>query len=415
MHGGWQSLLEDPQLHALAQRVAGRLCARYSQILMAYGRRVPEAEFLLWTRDKDNPGESHRERLNKKAVISEVLILVHQCLSGKLPPDMAIALHEKNFEQLEHRLLSRCLSRFSEGARDPRFKAIRTVLHQASQEGKLLYRAGRGIFSPRQPRTSEGESTDQFYWTHFAYGDEEGLKRVPQGLLAQESYTDWPLAPALAGGSGISTETRPQQQKALVLAAASFFWEEVKRRHGPFFLPVAELQRYIQATLPPWYVDAMLPDPARQNISNFPGQPPGDDEPDPWLNPTLASQGEDGLLTHAYDPALYEEPLESLPLQKTAERLALSWMDEIGLQRAVLFCLIFHCHYGATQTARILGLKNPQNADENYKQTIRRMKIFCSLQEGLADPDLDRDLVRLFMSKLHNLCEERVLENGCHE
>lgn len=377
---------------SLPAELAKLLMARYKDTLIKYGRRNPESNIF-------DPGT---ERLDRDAVESEV----YGILSRAPSPVMAKALRDGDAGVLQRFLQGRCLSHFRDGGRDPRYKAIRVVLFQAGREGKLHYRAGRGIFpSGNAPR---GESAEQFHHTSFAFGDEEHLEQIPVNLLSMESYGNWPLPPELDGSSG----DRPRRQNDMVMIAASFFWEQVRRRHGPYWLPVAELQRYLQAVLPPWYLNEMLPDPMALWVEPLPHDPESDGDegkrPDP-MPPTPVDYPPYGRPD--------DEPLiEFERIHKTVIGLAQKWiaeLTELNAKQPVLFCLVFHCHKGTTETARILGFKSPQNADQAYNRISRRMKTFCSRHDGLGEPGLDRDLVMLFFQKLHILCAERILTEGC--
>ncbi len=392
------SLMDIPP--SLPADLAKLLMARHENTLIKYGRRNPESNIF-------DPGT---ERLDGDALESEVLGLLHDILARGPSPAIVMALRDGDAGALRHVLLDRCRSHFSNGGRDPRYKAIRAVLSQAGREGKLLYRAGRGIFPSRtMSREENAQNAERFHHTSFAFGDEEHLEQIPVNLLSMESYGSWPLPTELDGSSG----ERPRRQNVMVMIAASFFWEEVRRRHGPFWLPVAELQRYLQALLPPWYLDDMLPDPMGQRASDLPYDPEYSEGGGERHDHTPSTQ-DDGL--PYYDRADYETPVEFLPMQRSATGLARKWIAELmGLdaKQPVLFCLMFHCHEGTTETARILGFKSPQSADQAYKRIIRRMTTFCSRHDGLGELGLDRDMVRLFFSKLHILCDEQVLMEGC--
>lgn len=359
--------LSKEHILPLVKDVTGQLIARHASMLASYGRRNPDSQIVVWKTVFIDGDRRVDERLNRDAVLSEVMVYVSELLAGNFPAQIAKAMRNNNAEEFQILLLNKCRSYFSDRGRDPRFKAIRSILHKAFVEGKLLYKPGKGMFGKARGQADESEGVGQSQWACFAFGSDPGLDIMPQDLLSQERYADWPLPPRIGVPPDDAEEESSLTQKAMVLAAAGSFWEEVRRRHGAYWVFVRELQRYLQAVLPPWQLDALLPDPCGLSAVHAPVyNDPDGNQPD-WDSGETSVQGENSMLLAEYDRNTYQPALDMLPMQDVARKMAQDWFDELGDKRALLFCLMFHCQSGSTKAAKHLGYNSPQNADSAYK------------------------------------------------
>lgn len=405
--------LSKEHILPLVNDVTGQLIARHASMLASYGRRNPDSQIVVWKTVFIDGVRGVDERLNRDAVLSEVMVYVSELLAGNIPAQIAKAMRNNNVEEFQILLLNKCRSYFSDRGRDPRFKAIRSILHKASVEGKLLYKPGKGMFGKARDQADESERAGQSQWACFAFGTDPGLDIIPHDLLSRERYADWPLPPRVGVLPDDAEEETSLTQKAMVLAAAGSFWEEVRRRHGAYWVFVRELQRYLQAVLPPWQLDALLPDPCGLSAVHVPVyNDPDGNQPD-WDSGETSVQGENSMLLAEYDRNTYQPAVDMLPMQDVAQKMAQDWFDELDDKRALLFCLMFHCQSGSTKAAKHLGYNSPQNADSAYKTITKHFMTFCSLREGVTKEDLDVELFSLFVARLHDCCEDNVLRGCC--
>jgi len=281
----------------------------------------------------------------------------------------------------------------------PRFRAIRSVLSDAALEGRVNYRSGHGLVSKSKTK-----------WGCYAFSDDKDLEVVRSELNA-ESYADWSL-PQLIQGMPLASTTSNMTQKKLVLETARFFWDETAKRYGPGMVHIFELQRYMEAKVPPWIMTSFLPDPATDSAAANRTAQVGDKD---RLIEKLDSSEKDestGLPDFCHGGP-HEEALVDALDKDVAAGLAKNWLNELSLVRAEIFCMRYHCEYTLVKIAEKLTLSSHQYVHENYKACIHLLGNFCSRQEGLSSPDLDIAFARLFFGQLRDVCTNDVLKGGC--
>ncbi len=383
--------LPEEALHAIANEIASILMGKES-----YGEMIQNYA-LRQGRDHLIEGSQDSWSINRKALIDEVVFFLFDILrKSDSTTKIAEAVRRKDTEQLKDRFYFKCISRFAEGARNPRFRAIRTILSDASKTGDLIYRPGRGN------STKGGDA-----FGSFSFSEDEGLPLLPSSELNKESFADWPYPEFL--------KTSPKEpeplfkrkrltQKSLVLALARLFWEEAANRYGPSFFYLSDLKRFIEHTLPRELLNLYLPDPADEAIitTSMDYLNDGDQEKQ-CASDMNVSTG----LPSDMQPPVFESS------RKAVERMVREWFASQKPVRALVFCLMYHCGYGTTKAAQNADLKSPQNADTNNKAALKSLRDFCSRQEGLSVSDLDPEVWKLFSKGLRDFCADNVLKGEC--
>jgi hypothetical protein len=380
-------------LPTIADEIAENFLKSYTmlQTIRKYAIRQGASPLLIAEAGTKGNGTS-LQRIDPAGLSQEILNLLANFLTRpNMNPLLAEAIRGQDIDRIRQILTEKCRSSLADGARNPRFRAIRTVLSHTALENVLRYRPGRGLYS------KSGEE-----WACYAFSDDEKLD-VIRGPLEAENYGNWPLPPFV---ENIQRETAASEmtQKGLVLEAARFFWNEATQRYGLGMVLIFELQRYMENRFPSWLMSALLHDPVADLVSLY---GTGDEET-PWNN-----GGDIPATSILWDNTHYKRDLEDVPMHKTALRLAGNWLNELSAEQATIFCMMYHCEYGSTETARKLGLGSPQSVDYHYKSCIKQLKDYCTRQEGLSPPDVDPAFVRLFFAMLHDVCTGEILKGGC--
>jgi hypothetical protein len=349
-------------------------------------------------------GLGYYAEIDPVAVSNEVFMFLVEFLERKdLSSTVADAACRSDIKQLQILLYQKCRSRFADGARNPRFRAIRTVLSDAGKAGTLTYKPGKQLYSGETGR----ETTE---YGCFAFSVDENLPVLPASELDRESFGDWPYPQFImehdpnrdSSDSGI-----PFTQKQVILETARLFWNEISTRYEPCFVYISDLKRYMEMILPTWLIESLLPDPASPKMNVFISDLQGD----PGSAYERASESR--ILDES--TGIFSDPIEVEydDAVNDGHRLAREWFAGLKPEWAQVFCFMYYCEFALTDAARRTGLKSPQSADYHYRSAQKNLASFCSRQGGLSLPDYDPDLARLFLSSLGEICEEDVLEEGC--
>ena len=350
-------------LPKIADEMAENFLKSYAmhQTIRKYAIRQGASPLLITEAGTGGDGTS-RQRIDPSGLSQEILsILANFLTSPNMTPLFAEAIRGQDIGRIRQILTEKCRSELADGARNPRFRAIRTILNNAALKNVLLYRPGRGLYS------KSGEM-----WACYAFLDDEELDVIRDPLEA-ESYGNWPLPPFVENMQRETADTEVTQ-KALVLEAARFFWNEATRRHGPGMVPIFELQRYMENRFPSWLMTSLLHDPLADSASLY----RAGDEETPYNDGGLGADSDVPATSGLWDNTRYQRDLEDVPMHKTAIHLAGNWLNELSAEQAAIFCMMYHCEYGLTETARKLGLASPQSVDYHYKSCIEQLKGYCT-------------------------------------
>lgn len=387
------------------------------EVIRKYALRQEGADHILSGAGHNVDGESSRpgadhiksyRKINQTALSQEVLIILFKFIQQEeLPVAVADAIRRNDVERLKRLFYNKCLSRFFDGARNPRYRAIREILSEENGAGSLRYYPGRGFFSGK----SEERGTLREFGAYSFAGDTQ-LDYIEPDKMDKETFADWPVMPQLRGAEPQQDASRTNR-KELVLAQARFFWQEVAQRYGNYNVRISDLKRYIEKTTPPWMLEAFLPDPVAAADYDISISPSDTEEDSPMRELSSGPIDEATGLRSGVSFDQYETPVEFLPLQDMANRFAAEWFGRLGTDRAIIFCLMFHCGHGPTEAAVRASLNSPQIADYHYKAAKKDLAHFCTLKEGLSEPDLDLETLRLFSETLETYCDRDVLREGC--
>jgi|GEM_PF-5803807 len=383
-------------LPGIADEIAGTFCNSYiiRQTIQKYAIRTGASHILAADRDE----ERHilRYRIDRAGLSREIMSLLADFVSGEIAHlGLAEAIRNQDPGRIKILLREKCRSALEDGARNPRFRAIRNVVSNAAAEGLLNYRPARGLY---------GETGGN--WACYAFSEDKELD-ILHNQEDTGNYENWPLPPLIEN-------TKPEEsgsqitQKKLVLEAAWFFWNETVQRHGPVMVPLLDLQSYMEKKFPPWIMTAFLPDPLSILTTHDSAWDPETEEGDYPLfghnipsTSALWSVGED------------EQAPEDAILRETALNLAENWLISLKDKDAMIFCMRYHCEYTLKKIAKKLNLPTEQHVDYHYNACIRKLKDFCTRQEGLSPPDEDPTLAKLLAEMLGEVCTQQILKGGC--
>jgi hypothetical protein len=384
----WESCLP-----AIADKIAETFfkSQRMRQTIQKYAIR--QGAFHILTENKEDQGHG----TDRSGLSREIMSLLADFLTGEVM-DLYLfeAIRDRDVSRIKRFFTEKCRSALADGARDPRFRALRTIVCNAASENLLNYRRGQGLYSKK------GEE-----WACYAFSNDKELE-VIRNQQDFENYGTWPLPPLMENFHQEEVDSK-LTQKEVVLETARFFWNETVRRHGPGMVFLLELKRYMEKRFPPWLMTYFLPDPLADSATfDGPWDPKNDRRnTDPASDSNVPSTS--ALWVNGHD----NPGMEDQNMHKTALDLATNWLIGLKEKKAAIFCMRYHCEYSLIKIAGKVGLGSPQLVSYHYEYCIQHLKDYCTRQEELSAPDEAPVLAELFFETLRDVCTKEILKGGC--